>query len=112
LGGNVQLQVGSTVTGDVLLLGGNLQSSGLVQGSIVSLGGVVRLESQAVVGGDVVMIGSQLSRAPGARVEGDVVDHINGPFSQNFPGGLELPRFDVGFTPFLNVMGFLFKLFL
>jgi hypothetical protein len=112
LGGNVVLQVDSTVTGDVLLLGGNLQSSGIVQGSIVSLGGLVRLESQAVVARDVVMIGSQLSRAAGARVEGDVIDRIEGQFSQYFPGGVELPRFDVGFPPFINVLGFLFKLFL
>jgi len=112
LGGNALLKVDSTVTGDVIVLGGNVQAAGLVEGTVLSMGGQVRLESSAVVEGDAVMIGSQIDRAPGARVEGSVIDRINGPFSQNFPGGVDIPRFDGGFSPFLNVMGFLFKLFL
>lgn len=112
LGGNALLEEGSTVTGDVVLLGGNLQSSGLIRGSIIGLGGLVRLESTAVLGGDAVMIGSELSQAPGARVEGSVFDQSTVTFNGNFPDGLDIPRFDVGFTPLINVMGFLFKLFL
>ncbi len=112
LAGNAHLEAGSEVTGDVVIMGGNLLSSGMIEGSVISLGGPVRLEETAVVEGDVVNIGGSLDRADGARILGNVATGTDWPLSLNFPGAVEIPNFDVGFRPFLNLVGFTFKIFL
>ncbi len=111
-GGNVVLEQNSTVTGDVVIMGGNLDSSGTVKGSVVGLGGLVSLEDTAVVEGNVTMIGAELVRAQGARIEGQVMNNPNGPLTFTFPGGVQVPRFDVRFSPFLNATAFILKIFL
>ncbi len=111
-GGNALLEQGSTVTGDVVIMGGNLDSSATVQGNIVGLGGLVSLGETAVVEGDVTMIGAQLDKAQGARVEGQVISNLKAPLTFTFPGGVQVPRFDVSFSPVLNATAFVLKIFL
>ena len=111
-GGNVVLEQNSTVTGNVVLMGGNLDSSGTIQGSVVGLGGLVSLGGTAVVEGDVTMIGAQLVRDPGARVEGQVFSNLKAPLTFTFPGGVQVPRFDVSFSPVFHATEFVLKLFL
>jgi hypothetical protein len=111
-GGNVVLEQNSTVTGDVVLMGGNLDSSGTIGGNVVGLGGLVSLGETALVEGDVTMIGAQLVREPGARIEGQVISNLNAPLTFTFPGGVQVPRFDVRFSPVLNATAFILKIFL
>ena len=111
-GGNAVLEQSSTVTGDVVIMGGNLDSSSTIQGNVVGLGGVVSLGETAVVKGDVTMIGAQLDKAQGARVEGQVITNLKAPLTFTFPGGVQVPRFDVRFSPVLNATAFILKIFL
>jgi len=111
-GGNVVLEENSTVTGDVVLMGGNLDSSGTIKGNVVGLGGLVSLGGTAVVEGDVTMIGAQLVRDPGARIEGQVFSNLKAPLTFTFPGGVQVPRFDVSFSPVFHATEFILKIFL
>lgn len=111
-GGNAVLEQSSTVTGDVVIMGGNLDSNGTVKGNVVGLGGLVSLEETAVVEGDVTMIGAQLDRAQGARIQGQVISNLKAPLTFTFPGGVQVPRFDVSFSPVLNAAAFILKIFL
>jgi hypothetical protein len=108
-GGNVTLETGSQVTGDVVLFGGNLESSGTIEGDIVGLGGLVSLNGTAVVGRNITMIGAHLQKAEGAHVGGEVITNLGAPLSFTFPGGVQVPRFDVNFSPVVNVIWFFFK---
>lgn len=80
-GGAVTTEADSTVNGDVVLLGGVAEVGGTVNGSLIGIGGAVQLREAAVVNGDVVTIGATLSRAEGARVNGDIVNGMGTPFS-------------------------------
>jgi hypothetical protein len=79
----------STVTGSVILLGGNLTANGTIEGDLIALGGNADLGSSAVVKGNVQLIGGNLSRSPGAIVEGTVQEgpEVSGNFPFNFAFG-------------------------
>lgn len=113
LGGVVSTQEGSTVTQDVVLLGGTLTIGGLVKGNLVGIGGVVTLEDSAVIEGDVATVAASLHQAPGAEIQGQVVTGFRIP--PVFPRGLALPQvlntaFD--FSPVWSALWFLFRTFL
>jgi len=112
LGGTATLESGSTVEGDIALMGGTLEASGLVEGSIVGLGGLIVLKDTAVIEKDVIAVGAHIDKAEGAEVEGDLVNTIQGPMAFNFPAEVSLPRLKVTFAPILDVMWFLFKVFM
>jgi hypothetical protein len=111
-GGVATLEPGSSVNGNVALLGGNLEAGGSISGDIVGFGGLVELSDTAVVKGDVLTVGALLERAEGARIQGEVNNAINGPLSMTFPGGVKMPRFEVSFSPILDIIWFLFRVFI
>ena len=73
-GGNVSVEDGDIVNGDVVAIGGSVRVNGEVQGDAVAIGGGLELGPHANIQGDAVSVGGTLKRDPGARVEGKVVD--------------------------------------
>ena len=115
-GGNATLEAGSRVDGDVFLMGGNADIAGEVTGTVALLGGNVELLPTAYVHGDAVAIGGNLTRAAGARVDGQVTqgDEFVGPFDFTFPfegfsGVRSIGPFEslrIGLSPVLNLVWF------
>lgn len=70
--GDKVVTVDETITGDVVVVTGNLVIRGHVTGSAVAYVGNITLDSTAVVDGDVVAKRGRIYRAPGAVVHGDV----------------------------------------
>jgi cytoskeletal protein CcmA (bactofilin family) len=68
------LEVSGTVTGDLLVMRGNvvLRRGARVKGDASSLGGSLTVESGASVDGDVGVFGGALYREDGARIGGEV----------------------------------------
>jgi hypothetical protein len=112
LAGVALLQPGSQVTGDVVVVGGTLRSSGEVSGSLIGVGGLLTLEEGALVAGDVVILGAQLDREPGVRILGEVVNTFNGPLSFDFPGQVSPGRVNIGLDPVFSFTWFVFRAFL
>jgi len=77
-GGNVSVEEGEMVNGNVVAIGGSVKVNGEVDGDAVSIGGGVELGPHAIVTGDAVVIGGTLKRDPGAVIRGKVVDIGNG----------------------------------
>ncbi|MFN7981571.1 MAG: hypothetical protein U0Q11_06905 [Vicinamibacterales bacterium] len=69
-GGDVTVEEGQTVEGDVVSVGGVVTVNGTVEGDVVSVGGGVNLGPHAVVEGKVTAVGGPLRRDPGAVVQG------------------------------------------
>jgi len=69
-GGNVRVDEGEVVTGDVVVIGGSARIDGEVRGEVVVVGGSVELGPRAVVTRDLAVVGGTLQRAEGARVQG------------------------------------------
>jgi hypothetical protein len=68
----VSLEAGSTLDGNLILIGGTLQTAGEVTGDIASLDGSIRFASSAAVGGDVVSIGKAPVMDTGVEIGGTV----------------------------------------
>jgi hypothetical protein len=103
LGGNVELQEGSTVIDNLVVLGGNIVVKGAVQQDIVMYGGQLTLDDSAVISGDVSLMGGNLSQTDGALVSGSVSRMTNIPFL-NLPRGpvVTVPRYFPDFDPLFN----------
>ncbi len=71
--GDVVIEPGEFIRGDVVALRGSIQVKGEVDGSVVALFGNVELDSSAQVTGDVVSVGGKIYRSRAARVKGDLV---------------------------------------
>ncbi len=65
--------VDGTVTGDLVVIGGNVVLNGEVKGNLVAPLSSVELGPKAVVGGDAVAIGGGLHLADGAEIRGNRV---------------------------------------
>jgi hypothetical protein len=78
-GGNVTVEEDATIQGDTVVIGGNVTLDGIVEGSLVSIGGSTRMGESSVVESDLVTIGGSLSRDPGSEVKGDVVTNVPAP---------------------------------
>jgi len=70
IGGDVTVDAGEVIDGDVVAIGGPVKVDGEVQGDVVAVGGSVTLGPTAVVEGDVTVVGGPLHRDPGAQVRG------------------------------------------
>ena len=112
MGGNATLEPGSRVTGDVMLLGGNVSAEGEVNGDINVMGGNIDLKNQAVVGGDLNIVGGSYNRSANARIEGDVNTGPRGPFQLMLPRGERVPAVRVSAHPFWDIISFFFRAFL
>ncbi|MEP7303943.1 MAG: polymer-forming cytoskeletal protein [Acidobacteriota bacterium] len=104
-GGNVSVEDGEIVNGDVVSIGGSARVNGEVRGDAVAIGGGLELGPHANVRGDAVSVGGALKRDPGARVDGKVVDIGGGwAFRPELWRWNRFPR--SGFPPFgANVFG-------
>lgn len=70
IGGDVTVDEGEVVEGDVVAVGGAVRVDGEVQGDVVSVGGSVTLGPHAVVEQNVTVVGGRLHRDPGSDVRG------------------------------------------
>jgi hypothetical protein len=75
LGGTLRADAGSQVLGNIVVMGGEADIGGLVQGDIVGFGGTVQLGPTAEVAGDVVVLGT-LRRHPDAKIHGSVIEGL------------------------------------
>lgn len=73
LGGDVEIETGRVVEGDVVATGGSVLVRGTVKGNVIALDGSVKLASSAVVAGDVVAFGGNVERESGAKVGGSTI---------------------------------------
>lgn len=71
IGGRVNVPEGTTIDGDVVLIGGTLDVRGTIDGNAVTLGGTVRVSG--TVRGNVVALGERVELNESAVVEGNVV---------------------------------------
>jgi cytoskeletal protein CcmA (bactofilin family) len=120
VGGNVTIEEDANLNGNLLVIGGTIKSNGETKGDVVVVGGQVNLEDTARVTGDVVTIGSQLTRAEGAKIEGEVVNNVapnmtfpagripptapDAPGVPNVPG----PNIHIDYNPFAQVFWIVF----
>jgi hypothetical protein len=119
-GGNIVVEEGEVINGDVVAIGGSVRIDGEVTGNAVAIGGPLTAGPHANLLGDAVAIGGPFTRDPGARIGGKIVDMsgVNGfPFDpRNWNRfGRFLP---FGATPFfgaaagvLALMGTLMRVF-
>ena len=104
LGGNVMLETTAEVSGNVFIVGGQLVQEGIITGDAVVLGGqvvesgsvghdlvvvgaIIRLSASANVKGNVIAVGTEVDRAPGAVVEGQILE----PLPRPDPSGYLVP---------------------
>lgn len=73
LGGDVEIEAGRVVSGDVVATGGSVLVRGTVKGNVIALDGSVKLASTAQVAGDVVAFGGDVERESGAQVGGSTI---------------------------------------
>jgi hypothetical protein len=73
MGSDVVIEPGEIVT-EVVVIGGDLDVDGEVDGDAVAVGGDVTIGPGARVSGDAVSVGGRLTVAPGAIIEGDEVE--------------------------------------
>jgi hypothetical protein len=79
-GGNVAVEEGETVYGDVVAIGGSVRVDGIVTDNAVAIGGNLVLGPKAEVRGDAVVVGGILRRDPAAQIGGKIVDVGSGNF--------------------------------
>jgi hypothetical protein len=75
LGGTLRVGEGSQVLGDIVVIGGEADIAGLIQGDIVGFGGMVQLGPTAEITGDVLVLGT-LRRHSDAQVHGHVIEGL------------------------------------
>jgi hypothetical protein len=73
IGSDVHVPRNQVISGDLLVVGGDITVDGRVEGDVVSMGGNVQLNSTARVDGDVAAIGGQLTEEPGSSIGGQRV---------------------------------------
>ncbi len=74
ISGNVQID--GTVEDFLMLIDGDGEISGRVDGDVVAISSTIDLTAGAVIDGDVSLIDSDLNQAPGSQVLGDIDDEF------------------------------------
>jgi hypothetical protein len=94
LGGVVVLMEESTVEGEVALIGGTLTVNGEIKGGLTIVGGAATLGETAFIGGDLLTFGAAVSKAEGARIEGEEITGavLDAPFQMEFPQFVQVVR--------------------
>lgn len=72
LGGDVKIESGETVQGNLLVVGDDLELEGRIGGNLVVVGGDAELDSDSRVGGDLSVIGGDAEVKENAKVGGNV----------------------------------------
>ena len=75
LPGGARIPLGTTVEGDVGVLGGGLQLAGRILGDLVVVNGDLRFEDGAVVEGAVLVVGGRVTGAELARIDAGLEVH-------------------------------------
>lgn len=88
IGGVGNLEAGSFVDGDALLIGGTLHINGTITGSVKALAGVVELEENGQVRGDVILLGSQDFGMDPAMINGEVRHYPSAFFTNIIPSSV------------------------
>ena len=70
IGGDVTVERGEVIDGDVVAVGGSVRVDGEVQGDVVSVGGGVTMGPEALVERNVTVVGGRLVREAGSDVRG------------------------------------------
>jgi hypothetical protein len=70
--GRTRLPPGNEWRGDVAVRNGSVSLGGRIQGTLLVINGDATLDSTAVVAGDLIVIGGAITRPPGAHVSGEV----------------------------------------
>jgi hypothetical protein len=93
-GGNVTMHQDSKIDGDVVIFGGNANINGKVDGDIAMIGGNISLGDDAEVNGDIGLVGGNASVAEGAKVEGQIkeVGEHDGNFTIPIPPIPDVPE--------------------
>lgn len=112
VGGVATLEENSKVNGNIAMLGGTVDANGDIYGDIIAMGGLVNLNASTVVRGDVLLIGAHLDRSEGAQVEGEVHSAESAPLVMRFPNGVKIPRVEFSFSPFINFVWFMLRVFI
>jgi len=86
VGGSAELEEGSLVVGDVVIVGGDVEIYGEVDGNVIAIGGQAYLGEDCVVNADLVTIGGAVQREEGALVRGAITAEM--------PDGFELNNFN------------------
>jgi hypothetical protein len=112
LGGSATLEEGSRVNGSVAIMGGSVDIYGEVNGSINVIGGAVFLGDTAHVRGDILTVGGNVTRQPGAQVDGS--SRRSDPEDFQLPPqitrpGQFLPNFGIDLRPIGNFLWFIFR---
>jgi len=101
IGDDLHVPMGDDVRGDVVVVFGNAEIAGRVDGTVVVVLGNLLLDETAEVTGEVVSVGGRLDRDPSAEI-GDVVSVDLWP--RGFDGGLT-GIMGQGILPFLMCQG-------
>ncbi len=116
IGGQALVEQGAVVQGNTVVIGGNLQLDGHVDGDAVVIGGLVSLGSSASLAGDAVTVGGTVLRAEGAQVGGNIVSNFPPPSLPLGPGNATeaqplppQPRFQFDFGPLGAAAGVFFQ---
>jgi hypothetical protein len=114
IGGNIIIEEGSHILGDIVLIGGSVNIDGTIERNVSVMGGSILLGNNALVEGDVSTLGSSLHRSPTARIEGEVITsrfpgiRLPGPVQLDWPQiQVDRPIFPFDFTPWWDFSGFL-----
>jgi hypothetical protein len=111
LGGSATLENGSRVNGSVVIMGGSVDIYGEVNGNVSIIGGSAFLGETAHVRGDILTVGGNLTRQPGARVDGS--SRRSEPEDFQLPQitrpGTFLPNLGIDLRPVGNFLWFIFR---
>jgi len=80
----------STVTGDIVLIGGTLNADGIVNGSVIVVGGSAHLKSSAYIFGDLITASSNFEQDTGATIAGTTRQNFILPFHLPFSGNNQI----------------------
>lgn len=100
-GGNAVIMQDSTVSGDVLIFGGNLSISGTIKGDITAFGGNITVSDTGVVAGVINAVGGNRFISPNATVGGVTTDFSRFPFQ--IPN-VVFPNESLNFGPGISVI--------
>jgi len=115
-GGSAIIESGAAVAGDVVVFGGTASIDGLVEGSILGVGGTLNLSEHAVVEGDLSTLGGTFNQDEGAIVEGGVITGLRIPGLSVVPPRVSIPdlprvgtMFRQNFNPFWEGAWFILR---
>jgi hypothetical protein len=105
IGGDVTVETGQQVD-SVIVVGAQVTVNGLVEKTIVAIGGSVILTSNAVVRGNVIVVGGIVAQGNGSQVFGDITEinssNLANAIASVFRGEME------GWSLFLNIISLCF----